>query len=157
MNQPMPKLQLLIAPFEVQDLSDFTVQPQQLGIDELRDREYAKYLQDNGPSFTVRRPDGRILCVLGLLDQWEGRALAWAILAHDAGDRMLPLTRAISHYLESCNYRRLEATIDVGFKQGERWAKRLGFFNETPAPMQGFYPNGNAAYLYARVNTKWRP
>ena len=151
MNKPIPKLQLLVSPFEVDDLNQFTPQAQQLGVSEVSHETYARYLMDNGDAFTVRRPDGRIVCVLGLLDQWEGRALAWAIMAHDAGDRMLPLSRAIRAYLARSKHRRLEAYIDEGFQQGHRWAALLGFHNETPRPMQGFYPNGNAAYLYARV------
>lgn len=151
MNKPIPKLQLLIAPFEVGDMREFTPQKQQLGVAEVAHETYAAYLRDNGDSFTVRRPDGRIVCVLGLLDQWEGRKLAWAIMAHDAGDKLLPLCRAISAYLARAEYRRLEAYIDEGFQQGQRWASLLGFHNETPAPMQGFYPNGNAAYMYARI------
>lgn len=151
MNQPMPQPYLLTAPFDLADLTDFRIQPQQMGIAELADPEYARYLQENGVCFTARRHNGTIVAVVGLLDQWEGRALAWAILAHDAGDRMLALTRAIADYLDVSDYRRIEATIDVGFLQGERWAKRLGFVNETPNSMAGFYPNGHAANLYARV------
>jgi len=151
MNKPLAQSQLLIAPFQVADLTDFTMQPQQLGAEEFSDPAYAEYLRDNGGAFTVRRECGRILTVLGLLDQWEGRALAWAMLAPDAGPYLLPLTRRIADYLTTSGYRRIEATIDVGFPQGERWAKVLGFVNETPNGMAGFYPNGNPAYLYARV------
>lgn len=151
MNKPLPRSMLLVSPFEVEDLHSFALQPQQVTADEIVSDGYGQYLKDNGPCFTVRRSDGSTIAVVGLLDQWEGRCLAWAILAQDAGRELLPLTRGIAKYLDASPYHRFEATIDAGFAQGHRWAKLLGFELETPKPMRKFYPNGNDAFLYARV------
>lgn len=151
MNKPLPKTALLVSSFEVEDLHSFALQPQQVTAEEIQGDGYGDYLKAGGPCFTVRRQDGATVAVLGLLEQWEGRCLAWAILASDAGRELLPLTRSIARYLDDCPYPRIEATIDTGFAQGHRWAKVLRFELETPEPMRKFYPNGNDAYLYARV------
>lgn len=151
MTRARPKLMLLVERFKPEHLGTFEVERYQFANGAPLDAEYGEFLANNGDAFTVRRPDGSVIAVLGLLHQWEGRALAWAILAQDSGDAMLPLTRAIAHYLKTCDYRRIEAYLDTEFPQGIRWARALGFVCETPMPMPGFYPNGNPAFLYARV------
>ena len=87
----------------------------------------------------------------GLVEVWEGRAYAWAILSDNAGPYMLPLTREIRSKLAAAPFRRIEMAVDADFDAGARWAEMLGFRCETPAPMAAYLPNGRAAYLYARV------
>lgn len=151
MNASAPKPQLLIAPMLRGELALFTPQARQVEPVSLVEDGYEDFLIDGGHAFTIRSPEGRVIAHMGILHQWEGRALAWALLGPDLLRYMLPLTRAVRFYLDGCGYRRIEACIDIDHDQGHRWARLLGFECETPAPMKGFYPNGRPAYLYART------
>lgn len=152
MTKNPPKLSFVASPMQVGDMDGFVPQGQQLGCEEIMSAGYDRHLMSGGPAYTVRRPDGSVICFLGLMCQWEGRALAWAILGEGAGKYLLPLTRQIDEYLAGTPFRRIEAYIDEGFGQAHRWARILKFSCETPQAMRGFYPNGNAAYMYARLN-----
>lgn len=104
-----------------------------------------------GLSWTALDGDEPICCA-GVVEVWEGRAYAWALLSEYAGPHLLTLTRVIRSRLASLRYRRVEMAVDAGFDAGCRWAKMLGFRLETPAPMRGYLPNGRSAWLYARCN-----
>lgn len=95
--------------------------------------------------------DGGVLALAGVTSLWEGRGMAWCLLSDHAHTRMLALTRGVGRYLDGLKYRRLEMYVDAQFEAGQRWARMLGFKNETPGGMKSFLPNGNGAYLYARV------
>lgn len=151
MNKAAPRQMLLVAPMQIGEMAGFTPQRQQIGRNDLASGDYDEYLIQGGPAFTVRDSSGDVLCFAGLIEQWEGRALAWAILSDECGDYMLSLTRAIGYYLRNCKYRRVEAYIDECFPQAHRWARLLGFECETPKPMRNFYPNGNSAFMYVRT------
>lgn len=97
--------------------------------------------------------DGGVLALAGVSSLWEGRGMAWCLLSDHAATRMVSLTRGIGRYLDGVKCRRLEMYVDAGFVAGRRWAEMLGFRNETPEGMKGFMPNGNNAYLYARVRS----
>lgn len=93
-----------------------------------------------------------ILACAGVLELWEGRGVAWAMLADGIGSRFVPIHKAVARYLEaaSLRYRRLEATIDIGFSPGVRWVKLLGFKLETPL-MEKYLPDGGDAAMYVRL------
>jgi RimJ/RimL family protein N-acetyltransferase len=55
----------------------------------------------------------------------------------------------VVEFLDNAPYRRIEATVDVGFKQGHRWIKMLGF--ELEGYMRAYRPDGADMLLYARV------
>jgi hypothetical protein len=46
-------------------------------------------------------------------------------------------------------YRRIEATVDVGFTEGERWMTLLGF--EYEGLMRAYRPDGQDMLMFARV------
>lgn len=101
-------------------------------------------------SWTMRI-HGRVAGCAGIIPIWPGRFQAWAYIAADIGPAgMIALTRAVRRFL-AVHDGRIEAHVVDGFKEGERWAKMLGFKRETPRPMRGFMPNGAAANLFARV------
>jgi hypothetical protein len=87
----------------------------------------------------------------GLVEIWQGRAYAWALLAEGAGRYLLPVTREIRSRLDASGFARVEMAVDAGFIAGCRWAELLGFKLETPEPMRKYLPNGRDAYLYART------
>ena len=103
-----------------------------------------------GQSWTALDGEEPIACA-GVVEVWEGRAYAWALLSEYAGPHMLTLTRVIRSRLASLPYRRVEMAVDAGFNAGCRWALMLGFRLETPEPMRAYLPNSRPAYLFARV------
>ncbi len=143
---------LFIEKFHPEHLNGLDVQGHQISATEMVQEGEAEWLAKAGPAYTVRRPDGSMVAALGIVHLWDGRGMGWALLGADIRDVMLPLTRAVSAWLRLQNpYRRTEAFIDPTFPQGVRWAELLGFVRETPLPMPRFYPNGNSAYMYARI------
>ncbi len=95
---------------------------------------------------------GDVLGVGGLLEMWQQRAYAWALLSGSAGPHMLALTRAIRFHLARASFRRIELVVDVAFAPGARWAELLGFERETPRPLRSYLPGGRDAWLYARFS-----
>lgn len=147
-----PKIRLLVAPMKVGDMASLRPQGHQVSVSELVGADYDKWLIAGGPCFTARRADGQVIGCMGVVEQWDGRGMAWAVLDREAGPHLLALTRDSRDFFDSMAYRRIEAYIDPQFPQGRRWVHLLGFTLETDVPMRNFFANGNSAYLYARVN-----
>lgn len=101
-----------------------------------------------GMSFAAVEGD-EVLCCAGILEYWEGRAAAWAVIAGNLGRRFIPIHRAAESFLKDSSYRRLEATADIGFCNGHRWLEMLGFKLETPV-MKNYLPTGGDAAMYVR-------
>ena len=91
---------------------------------------------------------GELAC-LAVHPQWENRATAFALLSDDSGTHFPAIHSAVVEFLDNASYRRIEATVDVGFKQGHRWIKMLGF--ELEGYMKAYRPDGADMLLYARV------
>lgn len=111
----------------------------------------AEALASQGKGYAAVGEDGTVYAVAGILPQWEGRAIAWAMVAYNAGPHMVRITREIKRFLDECGYRRVEASVDAFFPQAHRWIRMLGFECETPEPMRGYGYQGRPAFLYARV------
>lgn len=109
---------------------------------------YARALEEAGNGYTAV-VDGRAIACAGLVEQWEGRALAWALIAEDAGPHFVRVTRAVRRALDMAHWRRVEAQVDVTFTAGIRWAEMLGFRAESV--MQKFTPEGHDAFMYVRI------
>ena len=105
-------------------------------------------LAEQGLVWTVEH-DGVILGIGGLEPQWENRATVFALLSDDSGPHFKAIHSAVVEFLDNAPYRRIEATVDVGFKQGHRWVKMLGF--ELEGYMRAYRPDGADMLLYARV------
>lgn len=140
---------MTVIPFESGHLRRLALQSAQAYMGcEVAKSEYGESLVVAGPCFTAMDSDGLIACA-GIIHQWEGRALAWALLAHDARRAMLPLTRGIGAFLRGCGVRRVETAVDCQFEAAQRWASLLGFRAE--GKMLAYTPEGRDCYLYARV------
>lgn len=140
-----------ITAFRPVHLARLRLQPAQAALSaEFLKPGYTDMLRAGGPCFTALADD-RVLACAGVAEVWTGRALAWALLAGDAGRHMIALHRAVAGFLAQAPYRRIEATVDAGFDAAHRWIEMLGFQRETPDGMQGFNPDGSAAFLYSRV------
>jgi hypothetical protein len=90
-----------------------------------------------------------VLLVGGAIEMWEGRGVLWSLLSGSIGHRFPAVHRLAQRFIAGLPFRRLEATVDVGFTQGERWVDMLGFRLETPC-MRGYLPNGGDAAMYVR-------
>lgn len=95
--------------------------------------------------------DGACVGAGGVRPIWRGRMAAWALLGRDAGPAMLAITRKLRFVLATMPASRVEMTVRADFMPGCRLASFLGFARETPLPMPHFFPDGGAAYLFART------
>lgn len=112
---------------------------------------YGAYLRDAGQAFTAIDGDHVLGCG-GCVEIWENRAQIWALIAKDAGRNMIGIHRAVDGFLKQAKWKRIEAAVDIGFDEGARWLRLLGFYNETPdKPMRAYRPDGGDSYLYARI------
>ena len=136
---------LRIAAFEPAHVAQIAPQSAQLG-----EVNAATTAAEYGTAWTAFAA-GAPVCSAGLVEVWQGRAYAWALLSESAGRYMLPLTREIRSRLSASGFARVEMAVDADFDAGRRWAEMLGFTLETPQPMRNYLPNGRDAYLYART------
>lgn len=98
----------------------------------------------------------RCIAAAGLIPMGEGRAFAWALLGREVRPYLLTISRRIVGMLNTCEFRRVEMVVRADFKQGQMWARMLGFECETPEPMRAYFADGMAAYQYARINEQWQ-
>ena len=112
--------------------------------------EYGRALAQSGQAFTALDGD-RVIACSGCVEIWDNRAMAWALISRDAGRHMVGIHKAVAGFLAGAKWRRIEATVDVGFNAGMRWMALLGFKQETTEPMRAYRPDGGDCYLFARV------
>lgn len=138
-----------IVPFEPDHLKQLLLQPSQAMMQPLLDSaEYAQSLKDAGPAYSLVDGDEVFACA-GLIPQWEGRAVAWALISEEAGPHFLRITRAVRRCFDLHPFRRIETAVSHDFQQGHRWAQMLGFTRE--GLMRSYTPDGRDCDLYARV------
>lgn len=117
---------------------------------ELAGDAYGRVLASSGHAFTALDGD-RVIACSGCVEIWDNRAMAWALISKDAGRHMVGVHKAVAGFLACAPWRRIEATVDVGFEAGMRWMAMLGFVRETLEPMRAYRPDGGDCYLFARV------
>lgn len=139
-----------IVPLTLEHIRQMEPQDAQKGQTLAERLETARVLIEQGSAYAAVNEDG-VMCVAGITPQWDGRAVAWALLSRDAGPHMVKITRTVRRFLDTIGYRRIEMYVDAQFCNGCRWAEMLGFKNETPDGMAGFLPNGNRAFMYGRT------
>jgi len=94
--------------------------------------------------------DGAAVAAGGLIQQWEGRALAWCCFT--PGIRRADWGRIVAKAraeLIRCSYRRIEAHVNCDHIAGIRFVKRFGFKVEAKA--EKFGPDGSDHYLFSLV------
>ena len=114
----------------------------------LADPKYAASLAEAGPAFTGIEA-GKVVGCAGLVHQWSGRAIAWALLDRNCAYAMLGVHRATQRFLTECGVRRVEAYVDPNFRAAKKWALMLGF--EYEGLMNCFTPDGRPSILFARI------
>jgi ribosomal protein S18 acetylase RimI-like enzyme len=140
---------MMIAPFHPDHLASMLLQPAQAGVQPLLgDPAYGASLAQAGPCYSAV-VDGVVIACAGLIPQWQGRAVAWALISNAAGPHFLGVHRAVRRALQVHDFRRVETGVVVDFEEGHRWAKMLGF--EREGRMRAYTPDGRDCDLYARV------
>lgn len=91
--------------------------------------------------------DGIPVACAGLLKYWNGRYEAWAFLIPGHRDAFLFIHNKVKLFLSETSIRRIEATVDMKFRAGHRWAKALGFEVECEI-LKAYGPTGNDFKLY---------
>jgi hypothetical protein len=142
-------MKIEVTPFKARDLDDLAIQSAQEDMFRHMSAEQMRAFESL-ESWTTRIDD-RVLLIGGLVPLWEGRAMLWSYVSKEAGAHFLLLTKGVRRFIDASTYKRIEMYVDMEFTQGHRWAKVLGFTNETPDGMKAFFPNGHDAALYARA------
>jgi GNAT superfamily N-acetyltransferase len=139
---------MIVRPYKADDLRDLVLQPGQAYLQPmLAGSDYARTLEQSDA--WTGEEGGRVIGCAGVAEVWQGRGIAWALIAKDAGSRFVAIHRAVARYLSLTSLRRVEAWVDVEFPEAHRWMEMLGFRRE--GRMARFTPDGRDADLYAKV------
>lgn len=146
---------LEFAPFQPKHLGVLRLQAAQAYLQPLLVKpEYGTALA--GPDTWTGIIDDRVVGCAGVLPQWPGRAIAWALLTRDLSARhFLRAHHKVLSVLRSAQRsgaHRIETTVDAGFDAGHRWARALGFRPE--GLMRGYSPEGRDHVLYACIGSR---
>lgn len=142
---------MITVPFIPAHLDNFNLQKEQLFAAEYVNDEFKDRLVFAGPAHTGII-DGRPYVIAGVIKTSAHTGSAWALLTEDSKEYMLSCTKAISAFLDSTDIKRIQTAVRRDFKQGHRWAKMLGFTNETPEMgMKGYGIHGETYDLYSRI------
>ena len=138
-----------IVPFEPQHLDTLLLQPSQAIMQPtLSQPEYAQSLHKAGPAYSLVDGD-EVFASMGLIPQWEGRAIAWGLISAESGPHFILIHKAVHRTMQMHPFRRIETSVSCEFAQGHRWARMLGFKRE--GRMQAYTPDGRDCDLYARI------
>ncbi len=143
---------LEFVPFEPSHLASLRLQAAQAYLQPLMARpEYGAAMV--GPHAWSGAADGRIVGCAGVLAQWPGRAICWALLSRDLRthdfQRVHRKVTAVLARVHAEGTRRIETSVDAGFDAGHRWVRALGFAPE--GLMRAYSPEGRDHLLYARI------
>lgn len=109
---------------------------------------YLRAFAGKGRAFTLRA-EGRVLCIMGLMEVHHQAATAWAIMASGCWGHMGEMTIICRRYLDDQPFRRIDMLVRAGFPAGQRWAERLGF--EREAVLRAWAPDGEDMMMFARI------
>lgn len=104
-------------------------------------------LANAGLAWTMEHDD-EIIAIGGLVPG-DGVAVAWTLLSRHANRHLSAIHRAVRRFLSASPFPLIEATVDVGFTEGEKWMKMLGFRFERVLP--GYRPDGADMMLFVRT------
>lgn len=92
-----------------------------------------------------------VVACAGIIELWEGRGEAWAMLNPKHNQNMIGLIRWFGSLLDNFPIRRIEAPLVADYEPGIRLAKLLKFKKESGL-LKHFFPDGRDAIMYARIN-----
>ncbi|PWR24984.1 hypothetical protein [Zavarzinia aquatilis] len=136
-----------IVPFIPSHLALVDLQPAQAEARALIAGDYAAALAEAGPAVSLAA-DRQLRGCMGLAWQWPGRAVVWAMLSDRIGPSgMVALSLRAARWLDSHDWRRIEAHVAPDHAAGHRWVSLFGFIHE--ARLRRYTPTGGDVDLYA--------
>ena len=139
----------MIVPYEPDHLSKLLLQPAQAIMQpSLADPAYGQSLKEAGPAYSLI-VDGEVLGCMGMVKQWDERAIAWGLISGGAGRHFRRIHKAVLATMDLHRFRRIETSVTCNFENGRRWAQSLGFAYE--GTMKAFTPDGRDCDLFAKV------
>lgn len=139
---------MIVRAWEPGDTDNLVLQPNQDYMRQVVSEIDLKPLSDLGMTWSAVDDTG-VRGIGGLHPQWDNRAIAWMLIGCDLKQHFIPLHRAVRKMLIRAPFRRIEATVDVGFTQGHRWMRMLGF--EMEGLLRAYRPDGGDQVMYARI------
>lgn len=142
---------MIVRPWKLGDTERIDLQPAQEYLRDVVDVGVdLSEVSEAGLAWTAEH-DGQVLAVWGVIPQWQNRALCWAVMGKTAGRHFVPIHRECVRFLDRLPFRRIEAHVDVGFSEGVRWMKMMGF--EMEAYLRAFRPDGADMLQFARIRS----
>lgn len=112
------------------------------------DPAYGAAIEAGPYAFTARAGETVLGCG-GLVIEWPGRGVCWAVVSRHAGPYFREIHRAVTGFMAQVPCRRMEFVVKADFAAGHRWARMLGFARE--GLMRAYSPAGDDYHLYARI------
>ena len=106
-------------------------------------------MEQRSHSYTVVE-GSKVLGCAGVTEYYQGRGEAWAFIDKNIKQDFIKFHNQVRLFLDRVEIKRVEATVDVGFEDGVRWVKALGFIMEAPL-MKNFGRSGEDCMLFSRV------
>lgn len=94
--------------------------------------------------------DDRVLAIAGIEEYWPGRALLWSVFSDNMAREFGRVHVLAKRFIDQGKVRRLEAAVEIGFDNGHRWMRALGFELETPCARR-YKANGADCAIYVRI------
>jgi hypothetical protein len=116
---------LVVRPMQPADLAFIRLQPEQRALAPQMSPATADHLLLAGLAFTAFDRTGWPIMAAGLILSMGPPAIAWAVLAPEAGPHLLAIGRRVRVILEAAGT--VETGVDPSFAAGQRWARLLGF------------------------------
>lgn len=114
------------------------------GFDKNKVEEYTKASKDK---FTAINQDGVAVASFGVNEDIRyNTGMAWGVVSSLAGEHFRGIHRAVVAYLAGCQYDSVYMTVRKDFKNGNRWAKMLGF--EMEREIENMFEQSKTGILY---------
>lgn len=81
-------------------------------------------------SYRIVADQGKIVACAGIHEFWPGYGLSWAFVSDTVKPYMTSLVLLVRRFLQISPFHRIEAAVDVNFKDGHRFIRALGFEKE---------------------------
>lgn len=142
-----------MVPFKAEHYEAIALQPGQAYVRHWMTPEQAKALEGTR---AVSLVDGNtVLACGGVVEYWENRGEAWALIAAGCGQRFVKMARLAKAWLDGCGVRRIEAAVTWGepatWLRGCRLLALLGFDLKRMWEAEAYCPDGRSATVFARV------
>jgi len=143
---------MMLVKFNPAHLNYFSIQKEQGYMSGLmEDESYQELMVSNGAMSIVS--GGRVLLIGGVLAKTTTTGEAWSVLSCEIGREFVTVSRIVHDFLMQSGYIRMETAVRRDYVKGHRWAKLLGFVNETPSSGMRYYGLNLQTYdMYALYN-----